>query len=84
MIRLGNGQLCIGSTGLHRFLPGTTTSGTRTYGPGLGAHANANFGPAGAIEPGTMWNFQVWYRDAGGPCGENSNLTNAVAVHFVL
>ena len=31
-----------------------------------------------AVQPGDTWNFQAWYRDAGG----TNNFTDAVAVTF--
>ncbi|MCP3920133.1 MAG: hypothetical protein GY711_31795 [bacterium] len=41
-----------------------------------------HFFPTGGIQPGETWNFQVWYRDSGGPCGSSFNFTNAVRVAF--
>lgn len=40
------------------------------------------FPPTGQIQPGSAWNFQVWYRDSAGPCGSGTNITNAVEVTF--
>jgi hypothetical protein len=39
-------------------------------------------GPAG-IQAGDTFHFQGWYRDNGGPCGGNFNLTNALSVDWV-
>ena len=33
------------------------------------------------IGPGSLW-YQMWYRDGGGPCGTQSNLTNALRVDW--
>ncbi len=40
------------------------------------------FPPTGRIQPGSVWNFQVWYRDSAGPCGSGTNVTNALEVTF--
>ena len=32
--------------------------------------------------PAHTHRLQVWYRDRGGPCGEGSNTTNAIRVHW--
>jgi len=40
------------------------------------------FPPTGQIQPGSVWNFQAWYRDSAGPCGSGTNLTNALEVVF--
>lgn len=40
------------------------------------------FPPTGRIQPGSVWNFQVWHRDPSGPCGAGTNVTNALEVVF--
>lgn len=40
------------------------------------------FPPTGQIQPGSVWNFQCWYRDPSGPCGAGTNVTNALEVTF--
>jgi hypothetical protein len=37
---------------------------------------------AGAIEPGSTWNFQFWFRDPMGPGGTGFNLSNALQLEF--
>lgn len=41
----------------------------------------ANSGP-GEITPGSIWNFQVWYRDPAGPGGTGFNASNALSAVF--
>lgn len=54
-------------------VPGST--GTATWGPGLGA--------SGGWTAGQSRSFQVWYRDvATGPCGNAFNLSNGYTVSF--
>ncbi len=40
------------------------------------------FPPTGRIQPGSVWNFQCWYRDPAGPCGAGTNVTNALEIVF--
>ena len=56
-------------------------------GGGGGAYIHLNYGyfpSTGQITAGQTWNFQAWYRDPDGPCGQGSNFTNALEVTFVL
>ena len=81
---LGDGLRVVGpgsGSGLYRFPVHQAANGVVTYGPGLVATA-MNHPPAGQIQAGQTWNFQVWYRNVGGPCGTGSNTTNAVSVAF--
>ncbi|MFT5152088.1 MAG: hypothetical protein ACI841_002079, partial [Planctomycetota bacterium] len=88
----GDGQLCVGSggVGLFRFpVQMIDNWGQSTIGPGIVAHSQANFGAAGAIQAGSSWNFQFWFRDTQvSPCGglqtipKGFNLTDAVQVLF--
>ncbi len=55
--------------------------GVLQYGPGLVA-STQSYPPAGQIQSGQTWNFQVWYRNVGGPCGSGSNTTNGLSVTF--
>lgn len=77
---LQNGQLCLGGA-LHRFQP-ELASGTTMVSTGLIAFSQAHHPPAARLGAGQTWSFQCWYRDAGGPCGHASNLTNALTVTF--
>jgi hypothetical protein len=56
------------------------SSGSYAEGPGI-VETSENFG-CGPIQAGERWNFQGYYRDAGGPCGSGFNLTNGVSVLF--
>jgi hypothetical protein len=38
--------------------------------------------PASQLTTGSTWNFQHWYRNPGGPCGNQFNLSNAISVTF--
>jgi hypothetical protein len=71
----GDGLLCVGGT-TKRFPVGSTGS----------AGFLVLTGPAGKssglITPGSTWNFQAWFRDPAGPCGEGLNLSNALSVTF--
>jgi len=79
-----NGLLCVGGggMGLQRFaVQNAGAQGTFARGPIVG-YSQANFAPAFQIGPGQVWNFQAWYRDAQGPCGGSSNLTNGLSITF--
>ncbi len=77
-----DGVRCIGNPTFRFALENSGPAATIVYGPGLVATAATRFGPAGTIDPGETWFFQCWYRDAGGPCGQNANLSNAVKVSY--
>jgi hypothetical protein len=74
-----NGKLCVGPT-FQRMGAYPTGTGTMVFGPIVGLAST--LAPPIVILPLSTWNFQVWYRDIGGPCGGNSNLSNALAVTF--
>ena len=82
---LGDGLRVIApgsGSGLFRFGAQTVgPEGRITLGPGIVAYSQI-FPPGGAIQPGTTWNFQFWYRDAFGPCGNGTNVPNGVSVSF--
>ncbi len=77
-----DGVRCVGNPSFRYALENSGTSATVVYGPGLAATAATRFGPAGTIDPGESWFYQCWYRDSGGPCGQNANLSNAVKVTY--
>jgi hypothetical protein len=83
-ITFGDGLRCVGASfvGLLRFpLRNAGTAGSFDEGPIVG-YANTHF-PLGAhIAAGSTWLFQSWYRDPSGPCGQFTNLSNAVSVTF--
>ena len=74
-----NGKLCVGPS-FQRMGAYPTGTGTLVFGPIVGLAASLP--PPIVILPLSTWNFQVWYRDIGGPCGGNSNLSNALSVTF--
>ena len=81
---LGDGRLCVqgGATGVHRFAVAFASGqGDLQYGPGLVA-LSQGFPALGPIQPGEDRHFQVWYRDAAGPCGTSTNLSNSLRVTF--
>jgi len=85
----GDGLQCVGAGTLKifRFLPAAPAdgAGTAILGPGIVDFSCTMFEqPIGCIQPGDTWNFQTWYRDPAGPCGQMFNLTNAIQVPFVL
>jgi hypothetical protein len=75
----GDGLRCVGggSLGVVRFpVMNSGAGGSMTLGP--------NFLAPTVITAGQTWNFQSWYRDPGGPCGNAFNLSNAVSATFAL
>ncbi|MEO6711735.1 MAG: hypothetical protein ABI054_02750, partial [Planctomycetota bacterium] len=57
-------------------------TGSFSYGPGLVSQSFGNFGAPGWIFQGSVWNFQPWFRDPFGPCGQKSNLGNVIQAMF--
>ncbi|MCP3914267.1 MAG: hypothetical protein GY711_01790 [bacterium] len=85
-LAIQNGMVCVsaGALGLYRWPVQTSgPAGVISMGPGIVAQSAVNFGPPGTINPGFTWNFQCWYRDPAGPCGANSNYSNAMSVLFL-
>jgi hypothetical protein len=78
---LGDGLLCL-SGQLFRFQPTHAQTGRLLFGPGLVTYSQQRFGSAGSIEAGSIWGFQAWFRDAGGPCASGSNFTTGLAITF--
>ncbi|MCB9914260.1 MAG: hypothetical protein H6828_03800 [Planctomycetes bacterium] len=79
----GDGLRCVtsGGRGVHRF-PVFQTDFFGDVTLQNIVSGSQGFPGAGAIQPGSSWNFQVWYRDPSGPCGNGFNLTNAIPVDF--
>jgi hypothetical protein len=71
----GDGLRCVGG-GIVRFTTPTFTSatGTLSAGPGLAG--------AFGLLPFTSMDFQCWFRDPSGPCGNGFNTSNAYSVIF--
>jgi len=84
-VPFGDGQLCVasGGAGIWRFNPAQSTGalGVLTLGPGVVGLSNS-LPPGGHITAGQIWHFQAWFRDPAGPCGQGSNMSNAVRVLF--
>jgi hypothetical protein len=80
---LGDGLRVVtpGTRGLHRFGVLQSDAEGAALRTNIISHSQS-FPPAGRIQAGSTWNFQVWYRDPAGPCGSGANLTNAVEVLF--
>jgi len=88
-VPFGDGLQCVGAGTLKifRFNPPTAADGDGmvVLGPGIVDYACTNFAPiVGCPQPGDTWNFQAWYRDSAGPCGQMFNMTNAIQIPFVL
>jgi choice-of-anchor B domain-containing protein len=81
-IPFGDGNLCIASAGIgiFRLGPPLTASATGALTQPLDwTNPPLNAGP-GAATPGTTWNYQLWYREPGGPIGTGFNLSDALSV----
>ena len=72
----GEGVRCVGGS-THRLPPRLASFSTLTYTMDLTNPPSAS----GAIDPGSSWNFQAWFRD---PPGGSSgfNLSNAATIDF--
>jgi hypothetical protein len=77
-IPFGEGWLCI-TGNQQRLLPGVLTdaSGATSY----ALDFEDPLASASLIEPGSAWNFQLWYRDPQ-PVAHGFNLTDALHVQF--
>ena len=71
----GDGVRCAGGA-IQRF--GVQSSGA------LGMFSHTNLASQAAYAAGTLRFFQAWFRDPTGPCGQTTNVTNALAVQFTL
>ncbi|MFT4541323.1 MAG: hypothetical protein ACI841_001051 [Planctomycetota bacterium] len=74
-LTFGNGFRCIGGA-IVRLPVMSPTAGELIFNLD-----NTNVPPAGAIIPGSVWNFQAWYRDPQGG-GAAYNLSNGLEVTF--
>jgi len=83
-IPFGDGLRCVGggAAGVFRYGVQQSNGFGEFQRTGFVATSMA-FPPAGRIVPGSTWYFQGWYRDPGGPCGSQFNLTNALPVTFL-
>jgi len=72
---LGDGTLCLQGQLQRVETVSAGPTGTAIFSTGLDV--------ATGWQPGQTRAFQVWYRDAGGPCGGGSNLTNAWQMYWI-
>ncbi|MEM8710062.1 MAG: hypothetical protein AAGG01_03855 [Planctomycetota bacterium] len=85
-VRSGDGLLCIGagSTGLYRFPLSVADANGNVTISSIVATSQTLAGGAAAIQAGDTRAFQLFYRDAFGPCMNAFNATNGVEVTFTL
>lgn len=83
-LSFGDGKLCTGNGySIFRFpVRNSGPFGVITEGPGIVDYASQTFGPQGQITPGSSWQFQIWYRNPSGPCGNTFNTSNGYTVSF--
>lgn len=72
---LGDGLRCVGGFIVRFDVLLTDGNGVAIWGPGLRVKGGWN--------AGDQREFQVWYRDPGGPCSSGLNLSNALQVRFL-
>jgi hypothetical protein len=77
-----DGHRCVGGPTVRWPVKNSGPGATMIYGPGLAAHAAANFSPTFQLMPGSTWRFQGWYRNNSGPCGTGANSSNSGTVVF--
>jgi hypothetical protein len=79
---LGDGFLCVGpgGQGLFRLPPPVASDFLGSNQRVLDLNESPHVFGAGAIEAGSTWNFQYWYRDSVTPAG--FNLSDGLAVEF--
>jgi len=75
-VPIGNGLRCVGGDITRIAKVPATQDGTSEL-PGRGLPPIHQLIGATA---GTTTYFQYWYRDSGGPCGANANMTNGLRV----
>ncbi len=78
---LGDGVRCVANPLFRLPVLVTDFGGVATWDVDL----EAPLQPAGEIDPGSTWNFQLWYRDPDGPSGNGGNghnLSNGLQVTF--
>jgi hypothetical protein len=80
----GDGHRCVSSTssGIFRF-PLRQAGFFGDFAEPNIISTSQGFSPSGRIAGGSTWFFQGWYRDPGGPCGAQFNLTNALEITFL-
>jgi hypothetical protein len=73
----GDGLRCAGGTVIRLGIK-TNASGSSSY-PELG---DLSISLRGLVPAGVTRQYQAWYRNLAGPCGQGFNLTNAVSVDW--
>ena len=82
LVPFGDGNRCVGAGAVIRLpVSAIPADGVVTVGPGLVA-GSIGTGAGNTILAGQTWNWQFWFRDPQGPCGNAFNLSNALAVPF--
>jgi hypothetical protein len=77
----GGGLLCVGA-GLYRIWPPVQANNLGLVELDLDLWSAPFNSQPGMVEPGTSWNFQLWYRDPAGPTYSGYNFTDAMRIHF--
>jgi hypothetical protein len=75
-VTFGDGLRCAGGSVVRLGIEVPNAMGQASWGPGLGA--------LGGWGSGDIRRFQCWYRNPGGPCGSNFNLSNGLEITFTL
>ncbi len=79
----GNGMRCVDAGGLALFRAGVRLAngnGSMSFDVDLNSEPfNAELSQ---VQAGSTWVFQAWYRDVGGPLGQATNFSGAVAARF--
>lgn len=75
----GDGFRCAGGNIRRLGVQNSGLTGEYNFGPGIVAASGATSIP---IVAGSTWNFQAWYRNTAGPCGNGFNLSNGLSVTF--
>ncbi len=83
-VPFGDGYLCLrpGGTGIVRLNPVVKFDGAGFVSRRLDFESPPASSGKGQIVAGGVWNFQMWYRDPGGPGGSGFNLTAGVSRIF--
>lgn len=79
----GNGMRCVDAGGLSVFRAGVrVANGNGSMSFGLDLESEPFNAELGQVQAGSTWYFQTWYRDIGGPLGQDSNFSGALAARF--
>ncbi len=81
LVPFGDGYRCVGG-GIYRLGPAQLSDGLGSYNRRVDFTQPPASSGAGQITPGSVWNFQLWYRDPAGPLGNGFNLSDGLEVTF--